>query len=90
MNIGEKVNIRCPQCDSSNLLLHEGFMVYFTREVENSRVVDITRPGIPEPTHQFTAQCQREGCGHRWTLRKDPLGHAQVTLKQLLKKHVEC
>lgn len=84
MNIGEKVNIRCPKCKSSNLLLHEGFMVYTTREIEKGCVVDLTGPGIPEPTRQYTAQCQREGCAHRWTLRTDPLAQPPKILEQLL------
>lgn len=86
MNIGEKVNIRCPRCKSSNLLLHECFMVYTTREIEKGCVVELTQPCIPEPTRQYTAQCQRDGCAHRWTLRTDPLAQQPKTLEQLLKE----
>lgn len=75
MQIGESIDIRCPKCGGSDLLLFEAFTVYATWEVVGARLADHTRPGsgMAQPTGQFSGDCQRLACGHRWKLRRSPL-----------------
>lgn len=75
MKIGDSIDIRCPKCGGSDLLIFEAFTVYATWEVVGARLAEYSRPGsgMVQPTGQLSGDCQRLTCGHRWKLRGSPL-----------------
>ncbi|MNV71828.1 hypothetical protein D3C71_1648690 [compost metagenome] len=73
MEIGDKLNLRCPKCKGSTMRLHEEFSAFDTYEIEQGVYTIRYMDCLPSTTGATYGECLNKGCLHKWKFRKNPI-----------------